>query len=222
MTLACVLLGASGGVRAWQDHRFSTMLHQTEAPPFPLKELPKTLGDNEWRAQDGGEQSLDPEVARIAGCSDSVIRSYRNTRTGVSVTVLILFGPAQAVYGHTPEVCYPSAGYQLVAPALPRTVACGNRPAAGFRSEVFARQRDQRHRREEVYYSFRHGDRWSPDPFQNWKDFRHHPSMFKVQVQRPIAESEQRELNNPTEHFLALLLPEIERRLAQAFGGEEG
>jgi hypothetical protein len=31
-----------------------------------------------------------------------------------------------------------------------------------------------------------------------------------------VSESERRELNNPTEQFLALLLPELERRVAQA------
>jgi hypothetical protein len=181
------------------------------------------LGDNEWRAQDGAEQSLDPEVARIAGSTDSVIRAYRNARTGQVVTVLILFGPAQAVYGHAPEICYPAAGYRPVAAAISRPIPCGgDRPAAEFRSEVFARQRDERRVNEEVYYSFRYGDRWSPDPMKHWKDFRHHPSMFKVQVQRATSGTESRERNNPTEHFLALLLPEIERRLARVPGGQEG
>jgi hypothetical protein len=81
---------------------------------------------------------------------------------------------------------------------------------------VFAKRREQRGRRQEVYFSFRHGDQWSPDPERFWKNFRHNPSMFKVQVQRLVAESERRDLHNPTEQFLAELLPEIERRIAQA------
>jgi hypothetical protein len=220
MTAACVLLGASGGVRAWQDYRFATVLGETEAPPFRLTDLPKTLGNDQWRALDGDEHALDPEVARIAGSSDSVIRTYRNTRTGSNLTVLILFGPAQAVFGHTPEVCYPAAGYHPVDGMASHAIPCGDRPAAEFRSEVFARKRDERRVNEEVYYSFRHGDRWSPEPMRQWKDFRHHPSMFKVQVQRPTLEGEDRARNNPSEQFLALLLPEIERRLASVHGEE--
>src|SRR5947209_1378548 len=112
MTLACMLLGASGVVRGWQDRRFSVVENRVENSPFPLKDLPKTLG--EWHVQDGGETTLDPEVARIAGCSDHVIRTYINTTTGVNLVVLILFGPANAVFGHRPEICYPAAGFQPV------------------------------------------------------------------------------------------------------------
>jgi hypothetical protein len=213
MTLACGLLGASGGVRAWQDYRFATVRNYVEASPFPLKDLPQTLG--EWQTVEGSETNLDPEVARIAGSSDHLIRAYTNITTGQRVSVLILFGPAQVVFSHRPEVCYPAAGYQPVAETLSRTLS-GTGIVAEFFSQVYARQRDQRRRRQEIYCSFRHGDHWSPDPGRFWKNFRHNPSMFKVQVQRLVAESERRELNNPTEQFLAVLLPEIERRIAQA------
>jgi hypothetical protein len=40
--------------------------------------------------------------------------------------------------------------------------------------------------------------------------------MFKVQVQRPVSETERNEVNNPTEQFLALLIPQIESRIAQS------
>lgn len=224
MTLACVLLGASGGVRAWQDHRFATVQDYVAVAPFPLKDLPQTLGD--WRAQEGGDSSLDPEVARIAGSSDHVIRTYTNAATAQSLTVLILFGPAQVVYGHQPAVCYPAAGYQSIAETLTRSVPNGSGPPAAFYSQVYARQKDQQTGRQEVYFSFRHGNRWYPDPGRFWKEFRHNPSMFKVQTQRLVTESESskagREQDNPTEQFLALLLPEIERRAAQAPRNSEG
>jgi hypothetical protein len=213
MTLACVMLGASGAVRAWQDRRFSTAQIRVEDPPFPLKDLPQTLGD--WRVQERGESSLDPEVARIAGCSDHVIRTYANITTGANLSVLIIFGPAQAVFGHRPEVCYPAAGYQPIEESLLRPIPDGSAHQAVFRSQIYSRRREQRRWREEVYYSFRHGGRWFPDMEQFWKEFRHDPSMFKVQVQRPVIESERRDLENPTEQFLALLLPEIERRAAR-------
>jgi hypothetical protein len=220
MVLACTLLGASGAMRAWQDQRFLFTETLVEDPPFALRDLPRTLG--EWRVQDGSETNLDPEVARIAGCSDHVIRAYSDATTGVTVSVLILFGPAKTVVGHRPEICYPAAGYQTVDEALLRPIANRSGPVAEFRSQVYGRRREQRRWREEVYYSFRHGGRWSPDHDRFWKDFRHHPSMFKIQVQRPVTESERRELNNPSEQFLALLLPEIERRITETPSKSKG
>ena len=222
MMLACMLLGASGGVRAWQDHRFATVQNDVVVSPFALKDLPQTLGD--WRAEVGSDASLDPEIARIAGSSDSVMRTYTNTATGQSLTVLVLFGPAHIVYAHQPAVCYPAVGYRPIAETLTRSVANGSGPPAQFSSQVYARPKDLQQGRQEVFFSFRHGNRWSPDPV--WKDFRHHPAMYKVQTQRLVTESEsstgRREQDNPTEQFLALLLPEIERRAAQAPRNSEG
>jgi hypothetical protein len=217
MALACSLLGASGGVRAWQDFRFATVEGKVKGAPFPLKDLPRTLGDD-WKVEEGGEGDLDPEVKQVAGCTDSLIRTYRNTTTGVSVTALLLYGPGKAVAGHTPEVCYPAGGYRSVAEPSILTIAAGPEAKADFRSQVFARDLVHQTRREEVYYSFRHGNRWTPDAQRYWKDFRQHPALFKVQTQRPVSSDEWRQVNNPTEEFLALLMPEIERRIA---GGQE-
>jgi uncharacterized protein DUF3485 len=219
MLLACTLLGASGGVRVWQDRYFGLALNQGDVPPFPLRELPQRLGA--WEIEAGGEGKLDPEVARIAGCSDHIIRTYINRATGVSVTTLVLFGRAQAVAFHTPEVCYASAGYVPVEEALRRTVETGRGPAA-FRSGVFARGEGASNVRQEVYYSFRHNDLWTPDAASSWKRFRRSPAMFKVQVQRQVAEHEHREVDNPTEQFLALLVPELERRIGLNRGETEG
>ena len=138
MVLACLLLGGSGGVHAWQDHRFATIQGRVESAPFALKDLPMTLGDDEWGVRDGAQRTLDPEVARVAGCTDSVIRTYTNSTTGVSLTVLILFGPARDVFSHVPEVCYPAAGYALAEAPLLRSVVNGAGPPAEFRTEVFA------------------------------------------------------------------------------------
>ena len=91
---------------------------------------------------------------------------------------------------------------------------------------MYSRKQDPQGGKQEVYFSFRHGDRWLSDPGRFWKEFRHYPSMFKVQIQRFMTDSElstaQRKLDNPTEQFLALLLPEIERRVTQASRNPEG
>jgi len=207
-----LLLLVSGSVRAWQDIRFATVEMKDQKCPFDLKDLPTTLG-NAWQLQEGGEGELEDEVKRVAGCSDSLIRTYRNDTTGVSLTVLILYGPAKTVAGHAPEICYPAAGYRSFANASFHAISGGSKGPAGFRSELFAKNRETHEELEEVYYSFFQGNRWSPDSQRNWKDFRHHPSMFKIQVQRRVVNGEWRNLNNPTEQFLSLLLPELENRI---------
>src|SRR5947209_1527475 len=95
MALACLLLAASGAVRAWQDDRFGAGRAANESAPFPLKELPRAMGD--WAATSDADGVLDPEVARIAGSADHLIRTYVNKATGAEVKLLVLFGNATEV-----------------------------------------------------------------------------------------------------------------------------
>ena len=83
---------------------------KSEATPFPLAELPRTAAT--WQASEGSDVQLDLDVARIAGSSDHIVRSYLDEKTGEQASVLLLYGLAAGVFGHTPEVCYPAAGYQ--------------------------------------------------------------------------------------------------------------
>ncbi|MDR3633691.1 MAG: exosortase-associated EpsI family protein [Isosphaeraceae bacterium] len=210
MAVAVVFLAVSGGARAWQDARFSAASRGASAAPFPLKSLPASVGP--WHALAGTEQTLDPRVARIAGCSDHVIRTYVHEATGVQVTAMVLYGNAEAVSGHTPEVCYPSAGYGLLEGPIRRDVPLGESKAS-FRSSLFARGKEDSGDREEVYYAFRHEGQWFADAENHWKVFRHRPSMYKVQTQRQVVHGERRDLDNPSEAFLRALLPAIEGRL---------
>src|SRR5262245_48970477 len=77
--VTAILLGVSGGVRFWRDRQFDTVAKEGSISPFPLKELPRVLGS--WHMVEGSEVPLDPEVARIAGSSDHLLRVYMDERT---------------------------------------------------------------------------------------------------------------------------------------------
>jgi hypothetical protein len=207
--LVFLLLGTSGAVRGWQDRRFGAYLGQAVNSPFPLQDLPITLGD--WQVQDGGEKTLDPRILQVAGASTYLLRTYADRTTGVTLAVLVLFGRADLIFGHTPAICYPAAGYMPVGEPLDCPIALGSGATAVFRSSVYFKPNGNNPYREEVYHGFLYQGRWIPDASAVQKEFRRDPRMFKVQVQRWIAPSERRVSNNPTEQFLKLFLPEFER-----------
>lgn len=212
--LATSLLLASGGVRLWQDRRLAEAEARSEPAPFPLRELPTQVPG--WHYQEGlGEERLDPEIARIAGSTDHVLRSYVDEATGVVVTILVIYGHGQNLSTHVPEVCYPNVGYKSRDTPLDRRIPLG-RGSALFRALVYQKDTATGVDREEIYYSFRHEGQWYPDASVNWKQYRYNPSMIKVQVQRRLARQEKRMLQNPTEQFLAAFLPALEERLARA------
>lgn len=220
---ACLLLGVSGLVRSWQDSRLDDVVRQFEPAPFSLKDLPETV-NKRWRFLEGGDQRLDPKIAKIAGSSDHLIRTYIDDATGVSLTILVVYGNGQTLSGHVPEICYPSAGYPAAEPAINRAIKF-DKTTAPFRSVVFTKTGGMEEDRQEVYYSFRHEGRWYPDAVADWKQFRYRPAMFKVQVARKMARTERRAVGkdeiNPTEQFLGDFLAIFEHKIREATGTVE-
>jgi hypothetical protein len=212
IALVCVLVGLSGGIRYWRDYQFNSISHESEKSPFPLSEFPAVLGD--WKVVEGSEVTLDPEIARISGSIDHLLRTYSNTLTGENCSVLILYGLAYRVWPHTPEVCYPAAGFRPVSsPEESVRITTPDRSVeATFRKQQFAKLKSGEAIMHEVYHAFRNAGQWEPDMEKNWKSFRYHPGMFKVQVQRQIYGTGDSESN--VEQLIGRIVQEIERRLA--------
>jgi hypothetical protein len=216
-TVACLLLGTSGAIRTVQDRRHQEETNYIEACPFPLKDIPRTLGV--WRMKEDGEQTLDQLTMRITGGTDHILRTYVDELTGVSLGVLVLFGPAEPVVPHIPENCYPANGFSGAQDTLYRAIPYGPKDSQGrnreafFRSSVYVKSGGLAVRREEAYHSFRLEGKWSPDGGAGQRFPRRTPGAFKIQIQRLVLPGENREDDNPTEQFLSVLIPEIEQRI---------
>lgn len=210
---AFVLLGLSGAVRYTRSLQFLNIERQSQNSPFPLRDVPNVLGT--WRALEGAETTLDPEIAKIAGSTDHAIRTYVDDKTGERVTVLLLYGPATAVWAHTPEVCYPASGFKSVIPS--REVKIPLEPdsrSVAFREALYGKTRGGVTALHEVYYSFLNGGEWRSNMEGEWKKFRYHPGMFKIQVERHVKTAELG--GSPVQGLLALLVKEIEKRSTAA------
>jgi Protein of unknown function (DUF3485) len=208
----CVVVGSSGGYRYSRDRKFQSLNQESEKAPFPLNEFPKVLGN--WHEVEGTETALDPEVARIAGSSDHVIRTYVNVNNGERAEVMILYGLATLVWPHTPNACYPAAGFKSVPPSREVEIDVPESTAtARFREENFAKYKTGAGIYQQVYYSFRNADEWGLNMENRWKSFRYHPGMFKIQVQRQVAAIGKSD-NGSLEQFLGSIVHEIEQRLA--------
>jgi hypothetical protein len=214
MVIGCALLVTSGVARSVQDRRHQVESSYSEACPFPLKSIPQTIG--RWKLV-GDEIELDSLTMRITGGSDHIMRTYVDELTGVSLLVLALFGPAEPVLPHTPEICYPSSGYHPVGDQMDRVIESKEEKITSvFRSAIYAKSGGRAMLNEGVYYSFRLEGQWSPHAGSGRKFPRRNPSIFKVQVQRRMAEGERLGPNDPIEQFLSLLVPVIEREIKSA------
>ena len=210
--VGCAALASSGVVRAIQDRRFEVEKGYLQECPFPLKSIPAEIEG--WRIVEGGDKTLDQLTTRITGATDHFIRTYVDELTGVTLSVLVLFGPAEPVLPHTPQICYPSCGFTQVEDPTDRIIKGSDGQPSLFRTSVYAKSGGRMTIREVVYHSFRLEGPWSPDVAAGRKFPRKNPGIFKVQVQRRVAEGERHDRDDPIETFLSRLIPEIERRIA--------
>ncbi len=208
--LACLLLAGSAGTRWWQSRRLATVLSDGRNSPFPLDSIPINLGS--WR---GEPVTLDPLIVRVTGATDLVTRRYVDLKTGASLEAIVLYGPSAEVFLHRPEVCYPNAGFKQVGNGETRSIKISSKEEIPFRSLVYTKGEGGQASLEEVHYSWRYNSRWSPDLVKH-KEFERIPGMFKVHVVRSMTPRERRDIDNPNEAFLKILIPELERRLNAA------
>jgi hypothetical protein len=215
MVIACALLGLSGGLRFCRNQQFQNLAAESATCPFPLKDLPRVLGT--WHSVDASDLKLDPEIARVAGSSDHIIRTYQDDKSGEIVVVLVLYGLANSVFAHTPELCYPASGFEPVgAPADHELSMSGSTIPVRFRSACYAKElagiRDYR----DVYYTFLHNGQWLPEVASRWKSFRYHPGMFKLLLQRATSGLSEDVTSSPAGSLLREIVQEIDRRTAKA------
>lgn len=210
LALVLALLAVSGGVRAWQSGRVMAMLAEGRNSPFPLASLPKSLGD--WT---GNDTELDPQIVRGTGSTDLVTRRYVNGRTGVGLDVIVLYGPTSDMFIHSPEVCYPKAGFDRVEGPADRPVSSEHRTKIPFRSLVYRKGEGGPADLQEVYFTWWYDGRWSTS-VSSPKASERIPGMFKIQVSRVVRPKERRDLDNPTESFLGHLAAEMEDRMAKS------
>jgi hypothetical protein len=212
--LAVALLAASAAGRMWQARRVDEKMRSGRVAPFSLSQLPMTLGS--WVGKDMPMVEI---IARTTGSVDHVQRLYQNTITGQRVELIFLFGPSSEMFVHAPDVCYPATGYEHISGPLLHNLK-GESEGEGpwpFFEVIYRKGEGDTADQQEVYYSWWHSGGWNPGMITQ-KGAERIPGMFKVQVSRLVKDQEidVRDVGNPCEAFLAQLMPEIERRIAQS------
>ncbi|MBX6312417.1 MAG: exosortase-associated EpsI family protein [Isosphaeraceae bacterium] len=172
-----------------------------------LEQVAMTLGDWEGRAN-----HLDQEVLEKAGFAGYVSRRYVNRRDGRVVSILLACGRPGPLSVHTPELCYPGAGYQPVTLPTRFHLPSPPRPAeflvAGFRNaESFAAPQLR------IFWSWGTAGIWRAPDNPRWA-FAASPVLYKLYVIHETADANGRPEDDATSlAFLRRLLPELERVL---------
>ncbi|MGO9600788.1 MAG: exosortase-associated EpsI family protein [Isosphaeraceae bacterium] len=177
-----------------------------------LESVPMAVGD--WVA---ARREMSPRELAATGATGCLSRTYTNPKTGVAVSVLLLCGLPGDVTVHTPEACYPGAGYTLATPTNHIRRYGSDGQTAEFQTAV-ARRGGAKPSVLRIYWSWRGSKGWAAPQDARWR-LAAEPILSKLYVIRETGGRVSDPHDDPSEEFLALLLPELDLMMSEATPG---
>ncbi len=207
VTTAVILIVGAGLVHgAWTNRWGPPPALAALAARF--ESVPMAIGD--WKAS---AFELGARERAMAGASACLARVYTNENRGVSVSVLLLGGLPGDISLHTPDICYPGAGYNLETPSPYDYQYMGDeRRHAGFQFAKATRGGTNPSNLQ-ILWTWNDSTSWSAPDDPRWI-FGTVPALCKLYVIRETKGAASVDpKNDPVNDFLAVFLPELDRHV---------
>ncbi|MEX0678964.1 MAG: exosortase-associated EpsI family protein [Pirellulales bacterium] len=140
-----------------------------------LKEIPPNIG--EWQlAQEG---KTDERILKIAAASGELSRTYRNA-AGEEVRVMMMCARFRDVFYHTPDRCYPAAGFEMQSEPQHQVFDINNKEAQFF-TTTFLKSEPTGTHAERGYWSWTADGTWLA-PTNEKLTFAGERALYKLYV----------------------------------------
>jgi hypothetical protein len=185
-----------------------------------LAKVPSTVGD--WRADD---IPVDPHVRKLAGAIGAVQREYRNIRTGEKVRLWLIVGHARSVSNHTPDICYPSQGFeQRASENSMYTMVVPDQNDTPFLTNTFSRQNSSGQQLERVFWTWynpmnpeNHGKVvWEASTNARWH-FGNTRALYKMYFTSSMRDLKETADQSPSVRFARDFLPVVNKALTEVY-----
>jgi hypothetical protein len=170
-----------------------------------LDSVPMVLGDGTWTAT---SRELPARELTMTGAAGYLSRVYSNPRNGLQVSVLLLCGLPGDMATHTPEACYPGAGYALGASESHMIRYGQPESQVEFRTAIASRSGSSPSVLR-LYWGWRGSKGWSAPEEPRWS-FASESVLTKIYIVRETAGAVLEPKNDPCNEFLSLLLPQLD------------
>lgn len=180
-----------------------------------LGSVPSSVGD--WESLDTKSNLSAAEEKRqmeVAGALGNVSRTYTNKKTGKKVSLFLICGHARKVTGHTPDRCYPSAGFTSYGQQAKHSVDCEG-TAAEFYTKIFKKQEPEGDRILQVFWTWSNGAAWqAPDsPVRTFGGVRALYKMYLVNAVKPGTGMKEALEASPCIDFCQEFVPQLNQML---------
>jgi hypothetical protein len=181
---------------------------ELETAVASLERVPLHIG--EWK---GHSVQLDRDQIEGADLAGYLCVRYENQRDGRIVTVILMCGRSGPVSVHTPDICWPGAGYDLVArpsrwnPGIDYAAQPAEFWTARFQKNEAAAPFFRR-----VYWAWSAGGAWQA-PDKPRLAYARHSALYKLYLIQEVSGTDEQVPDEECDDFIQLLLPELEQAL---------
>jgi hypothetical protein len=176
-----------------------------------FESVPMVIGD--WK---GEAFELAPEERAMAGAVACLARRYINSTRGVSVSVLLLGGLPGLISTHTPDACYPGAGYSLDSSSPIKLPYGPERRQTEFRTAL-ARRTGTNPSVLRIIWGWNASAGWKAPDEPRW-EFGSASTLCKLFVVRETMGVAVAPERDPCGEFIDVFLPELDRCVFSARG----
>ena len=202
--VAAALIAGAGVVHGFWTNRWNTSKALADLAAR-MAVLPERHGD--WVSV---PIEMNQRELEGAGATSSVVRRYENETTGESVSFFLIAGLPSKISSHTPDVCYPGAGYTL---GETRLVEIGIADQQASLRTALATNTDVRgSSRLRLYWGWDDGRGWRA-PGDARGQYVSAPALCKLYVVRGGVSASDDPGTDPTLVLLRTLLPELHASL---------
>ncbi len=181
--------------------------------------FPKEFGP--WRMV--GETEADPAQLKVAGAVGHISREYQNVDSGARVGVFVVCATPSDASGHTPDRCYPSAGFEIAEQEHRETIPLED----GATAEAFSGSFKKPGESLRIFWTYAVTGKWIAPQIARI-ELANNPSVFKIYAIIDETAMPRGEGSRTGLQFLADLIPEFDRVIfvdeapAQATAGDGG
>jgi hypothetical protein len=190
-----------------------------------LDKVPTTVGD--WR---GDDVPVDPNVRKTAGAIGAVQRAYHNVRTGEKVDLWLIVGHAREVSAHTPDICYPSQGFQARASENSVfTMVFPDQPKTDFLTNTFLLENSSGPQLKRVFWNWYDPMNkanegkvvWEAPTNPRWH-FGNTRALYKMYFTSTMRDPKEFAEQSACVRFARDFLPEVNKALAEVYSDTPG
>jgi hypothetical protein len=169
-----------------------------------LDSVPMVIG-----AWTGEPYAMSQRTLVAAGAVNHLARRYTNAGRGITMSVLLLCGLPGDISTHTPEACYPGAGYTLGDITVSTRSYGSPERQAEFRTALATRGGTSPSVLR-IYWAWNAAGGWRAPTDARWQ-FAAEPALCKLYVIRETAGIREDPADDACNDFLTALLPELDR-----------